>query len=65
MDHILYQILQTTFNIYLKKHGEKAFHPSIRTYINKIENVLKLKQAIISNSYLLEQWNYLEVLKVR
>ena len=51
MDHILYQILKITFNIYLKKHGEKAFHPSIRTYINKIGNRIMFK---IKAGYYLE-----------
>ena len=36
MDHILYNI-QDYFE-YLKKHGEKTDNPSIRIYVNKLEN---------------------------
>ena len=38
MCHILYQIFKITLNISLKKRGKKTDNPSIRIYINKIEN---------------------------
>ena len=41
MYHILYQIFKIILNIYLKKrHGEKTVNPSIRIYLNKIENII-------------------------
>ena len=38
--------VQGYFENILKKHGEKAYNPSIRRYVNKIENriILKLKR---------------------
>ena len=51
LDHILYQIFKTILNIYLKKHGEKTANPSIRIYINKIENRITYK---IKTAYYLE-----------
>ena len=39
MDHILYQIFKITSNL----HGEKAGNPSIRIYVNKIENRITFK----------------------
>ena len=38
-------------NTSLKKHGEKTINPSIRIYVNKIENriTLKLKELLGSN----------------
>ena len=41
MDHILYQIFQI---IFLKKHGEKIDNPSVRIYVNKIENMIISKK---------------------
>ena len=43
--------IQDHFEYIFKKHGEKTVDPSIRIYINKIENrmPLKLKQDIILN----------------
>ena len=47
MDHILYQmfkiILYQIFKNILKKHGENIDNPSIRIYVNKIENKITLK----------------------
>ena len=38
-DHTLYQIdIQDYFEYILKKHGENIDNPSIRIYVNKIEN---------------------------
>ena len=51
MDHILYQIFQTILNIFKKKHGEKINNPSIRKYVNKIENRITFK---IKTGYYLE-----------
>ena len=42
MDHILYQMFEI-IRIYTKKHGEKNVNPSIRIYINKIENRITFK----------------------
>ena len=50
MDHILYQIFKIILNI-LKRHGEKTDNPSIRIYVNKIENQIKFK---IKTRYYLE-----------
>ena len=50
MDHILYQIFKIILNI-LKRHGEKTDNPSIRIYVNKIENKVKFK---IKTGYYLE-----------
>ena len=39
--HILHQIFKITSNIYLKKkHEKKTGSPSIRIYVNKIENMI-------------------------
>ena len=38
MDHILYQMFRITLNTSLKKHETIADNPSIRKYVNKIEN---------------------------
>ena len=47
MDHIQYQI----FKIILKKHSESIDNPSIRIYVNKIENRITFK---IKSGYYLE-----------
>ena len=51
MDHILYQIFKTILNISLKKYREKTDNPSIRVYVNKIENRITFK---IKTRYYLE-----------
>ena len=59
MDHILYQIFKITLKILnvlkilniLEKHETVTDNPSIRIYINKIENRIKL---IIKSGYYLE-----------
>ena len=59
MDHILYQIFKITLKILnvlkilniLEKHETVTDNPSIRIYINKIENRIKLK---IKGGYYLE-----------
>ena len=38
------------FWIYLKKHGEKTDNPSIRLYVNKIQNIITFK---LKTGYLL------------
>ena len=43
MDPILYQIFKITLNISLKRHGEKINNPSIRRYVNKIENSITFR----------------------
>ena len=48
LDHILYQ---DNFEYILKKHGENAVNPSIRIFINKIENRITFK---IKTGYFLE-----------
>ena len=40
---IFYIRYSRLFWIYLKKHGEKSVNPSIRIYINKIENIITFK----------------------
>ena len=51
MDHIQYQIFKIIFEYTLKKHSESVDNPSIRIYINRIENTITLK---IKNGYYLE-----------
>ena len=59
MDHILYQIFKITLKILnvlkilniLEKHETVTDNPSIKIYINKIENRIKLK---IKSGYYLE-----------
>ena len=51
MDHMQYQISRITFNIFLKKHSENIDNPSVRIYVNKIENRITFK---IKNGYYLE-----------
>ena len=42
--------IQDYFEYILKTHGKTTVNPSIRIYINKIENkITKLKEDIISN----------------
>ena len=50
LDHILYQILEITLNI-SKKHGERTDNPSIKLYVNKMENRVTFK---IKTGYQLE-----------
>ena len=42
IDNILYQIFKIIL-LYLRKHGEKTNNPSIRKYVNKIENKISFK----------------------
>ena len=42
-DHILYQIVKTILSIFKKKHNEKLDNPSVRIYVNKIENRITFK----------------------
>ena len=42
MDHILDQMFKIILNI-LKKHGQKSDNPSIRKFVNKIENRITFK----------------------
>ena len=51
MDHILYQIFKTILSIFKKKHNENVDNPSIRIYVNKIENRITFK---IKTGYYLE-----------
>ena len=51
MDHVLHQIFKIIFNTFLKKHGENIDNPSVKIYVNKIENRITFK---IKNGYSLE-----------
>ena len=51
MDRIQYQIFKVFFEYILKKHSENVDNPSIRIYVNKIENRITFK---IKNGYYLE-----------
>ena len=42
-DHVLYQLFKIISEYILKKHGEKTDNPSIRIYVNKIENRIQFK----------------------
>ena len=54
LDHILYQ---DNFEYILKKHGKNAVNPSIRMFINKIENriTFKIKTGCYLELLLLKQ----------
>ena len=54
MDHIQYQIFKIKYILFkyiLKKYSESVDNPSIKIYVNKIENsvTFKLKMDIILN----------------
>ena len=51
MDHIQYQIFKIILSIFLKKHSESVDNPSIKIYVNKIENRVTFK---IKKGYYLE-----------
>ena len=51
MDHIQYQIFKIILNIFLKKHSKNVDKPSIKIYVNKIENRITFN---IKNGYYLE-----------
>ena len=51
MDHIQYQIFKIIFEYILKKHSENVDNPSIKIYVNKIENSVTFK---IKHGYYLE-----------
>ena len=51
MDHIKMSNIQVYFEYILKKHSESVDNPSIRMYVNKIENRITFK---IKNGYYLE-----------
>ena len=44
--------IEDFFWIYIKKHGEKTVNPSIRIYVNKMENRITFK---IKTGY---NWNF-------
>ena len=54
------------FEYILKKHNEKIDKPSIRIYVNKIENstTFKIKIGYYLELLTLKQWNYLEALNI-
>ena len=67
MDHILYQLFKIILSVFLKKDGENINNPSVRIYLNKIENRVTFK---IKTEYYLEvltpgKLNYLEALKIK
>ena len=43
MDHIQYQIFKIYFEYIFKKHSENVDNPSIKIYVNKIENRVTFK----------------------
>ena len=51
MDHILYWIFKIMLDILKKKHGENTDNPSVKIYVNKIENRITFK---IKNGFNLE-----------
>ena len=55
------------FEYILKKHNEKIDKPSIRIYVNKIENstTFKIKIGYYLELLTLKQWNYLEALNIK
>ena len=59
--------IQEYFEYFFKKHREKTGNPSVRIYINKIENriTFKIKTEYISHFQRQKQQNYLEALKIK
>ena len=55
------------FEYILKKHNEKIDKPSIRIYVNKIENstTFKIKIGYYLGLLTLKQRNYLEALNIK
>ena len=53
MDHILFQIFKIILNISKKQHNESIDDPSVRKYINKIEDRITFK---------IKTWYYLQLL---
>ena len=51
MEHIIYQIFKIILSIFLKNLGENINNPSVKIYVNKIENRITFK---IKNGYSLE-----------
>ena len=51
MDHILHHTLNIILSIFKKKHGENIDKPSVKIYVNKIEDRVTFK---IKNGYSLE-----------
>ena len=43
MDHILHQIFKIILSIFKKKCNESIDNPSVRIYVNKIENIITFK----------------------
>ena len=43
MDHILYQIYQIIQKTLKKKHGENSDNPSLKIYVNKLENIISFR----------------------
>ena len=43
IDHTQYQILKIISYIFLKKQNENVNNPSVRIYVNKIENKITFK----------------------
>ena len=46
MGHIMYQIFKIFISIPLKKHESLTGNPTIRTFVNKIENGIRFKILI-------------------
>ena len=65
MDHILYQIFRIILNIFKKKHETVTDNPSIRIYINKIENriTFKIKTGYYLKLLMLKTMKFLESTK--
>ena len=60
------QDIQDYFEYILKNHGQKTVNPSIKIYVNEIENRIAFKiKKILFWTFTPEKWNCLEALKVR
>ena len=59
--------IQDYFEYILKKHNEDIDNPSIRIYVNKIENriTFKIKTGYYPELLTLKKGSYLEALKVK
>ena len=47
MDRILFQVFKIILYIFKKKHGEKTDNPSIRIFVNKVENISRYYRELL------------------
>ena len=57
--------IQDYFEYILKKHGKNTDNPSVRIYVNKLENRITFKTGYYLEILTPEKGNYLEALKIK